>query len=1453
MGESVRPASIEEWKRFFSPALSDGTEELKSTAEWLGKILRNLTEKLRVQYERIVFYIQTMKLTHGGEWKDNDYLAKSFSANPQNEAAKKIQNLLKQGSKSSLLKELSNTNIIAPAQPIQPPLASMTFSPPTAREESAKEQEKSASQEGQEQEAAPRGVQVDPHAEGVPAPAPEVNFKTHQEEVATFQKTLDNLLSESASTEELEEAEIAKHNAAIDAVHEEMVALINEISQNYHSAGLLGGLLWKLYSTAELDLDALKDKELYHGKVIELTVADLGVFLEEHRSNLNADYQEQLADIQQKAKAIAAAERANPKLTVQSQEEKESEKAAAISTGLKQLIEQFYDYEIIKKATAGDAPTVVGKAIKNFYGQEASKNDLIALVSNVENCRKEKIDKTLNRIKETLHGVLNEKGLKLEGTDFIAAALKEMRKLAFPPLSAIPFLSIKKEKAPTPEMRDRFEEALKKNRLTLDLIKETPALVDLPLSSGQLPLQYAIFHGNSTTIDFLIHYANLEQTNPEGHKFFDIAVQAGKMDVAERIMEKSLQNVNAGLTKLHDTLPKLVQTVQKEINKNIAVSKQMAEVVQEVQLQSMQARLPFGNNLKLVEKIQQKDLDGFLKYAAAGAQIFTKDPKTGKTLLHLAIENGCEEIALYLCGESIYLEAENKQELMKTKPEFAAMVKKLEKFITIADNDKNTAEIAASNHPALKAMMAEFTSNNISKETREKYLPLYKTKSNYQQQAEFLQRQEILKKGYVGHNPLLLQSMYEKDFKKFLRFSLDGADSDTQDPKTGFSLFHLAINAGQLEIAHFLLNKTTRPIGDVSLSIAKQQKNPQMIELVKYHQQKKVSKEPVEVPLFIQKLEERIAAYTQNYQEAKQEFSQTERTQREHSAKYGTNGHHKYIFKAIEEGDVPALIQARAWDLPFNTLMLPPDAVGEDPQGYKSAFRQANKNLEQTRRHLTNTNSVEPGLGKSLLDVAVRFAFQKKEENLPLISYLLEQGLDPLAANDEGDTPLSIAFLSGQYRTAYLMLSHQAQGIIPSKELGTSKDFQRACASLTRASQMSDPLQTKWSASIIAAMAYFSIYFGPGRFVSPFYALLPYIDNIFILDSLSASQPTFGEQLARRNAANPLPEPVVKVLSNKSTYKVISGLQTMSLLEMATPLRGEGVFGTLGTLSMSTYNAAMGVFSSFANAKAAWKYRHDRPIQGVYKVATEAMAPMRSIMRLFSLVSVVLPSEQPQQPKQPELQCESIDPKAYAQAREKIKESSIESASYCEKPSNPFVAIEDSTPLVAVKAVENALKREAIAIASDPKLNPLCAEHAKVILSRAWDEKAFKAEGEQYVKRTFRNYALIVHPDKGGTEEASQKLNIAQETMVHEAELNQHFDGGFTARLTSTQGYWIKTAAKVALVMGAMQFPVFNSYMGKTLFYGSFVYDIASNVFGTVRDAGSRAYEAYEQWSTSDE
>lgn len=82
--------------------------------------------------------------------------------------------------------------------------------------------------------------------------------------------------------------------------------------------------------------------------------------------------------------------------------------------------------------------------------------------------------------------------------------------------------------------------------------------------------------------------------------------------------------------------------------------------------------------------------------------------------------------------------------------------------------------------------------------------------------------------------------------------------------------------------------------------------------------------------------------------------------------------------------------------------------------------------------------------------------------------------------------------------------------------------------------------------------------------------------------------------------------------------------------------------------------------------------------------------------------------------------------------------------------------------------------------AAHPTLDPLCAEHAKVILTpsgETFDEAAFEEKGCQYIKPKFRQISLMTAVDKNLDKEqeatkASINVNVAAKTLCDLAKRN---------------------------------------------------------------------------------
>lgn len=1286
MNEKIKCMTIQQHEQFFSPSLKEGVTDKMDQVARLGKIFSNLGEKLRVQFQRIVFYFKTFTLKHGGEWINNAYLARKFTC-----ILKEDFKDIKIKSRDLLCKDLEEI------KKVQKFLAKIK-------------------KEAEDFSLCP-------------------NIKSLQ--------NIDGVMDESDKL--IEQCETLLQNK------EEEKKQLTPQNQPSFLATLLSRVKPDLPLTPPIGVDPVTTEKVENSqKEIQKETV-----LETLNEKNKVEVQPATTVTTQPVAALSSSEKTSENTSIITLEEQDHQKAGIISTELKKLIEKIYkDIPNLGKST-GIKQMV--ESTLSFICRRGEKvylppQDLLDLVSNTDNFKKEMVEETLKKVKKRLVEIFDAKGQYLPNV--VVERFKEIKYFALPPLP-----SFSSSQKPTQDMCQQFENALKNNQLNIDLIKAAPSVVDQPLSSGHYPLHYAIVNCDSKTATFLVNYADLQQKDLDGNSAFDLAVQLKKLDIAEEIVEKNIQNHVGPLKTVLDDVSQMEHQVK-------------AELLQEFNF--IQCRATEIHPV-LIEKVKQKDLVGFLKLVIAGAEILTQDAQTGKTILHIAIEEGSEEIATFIAAEFNGKNRLDLQDKQGQTPQSLARLKGCSSIETFISELKNK----------------RFSEKNIKKIAN--IASLINVHQKHQSQLPFLK--EVMKRGYIGNNAHLVKAIKDLDVEAFIRFEMDGADLYSHDLQTKETLLHLAARAGAIEIVYFLLKAGFNPRipdskGRTVLDIAKECGRKDLVELIQN------GNHPT--------IEARIDRYKAQYGKERANFSRAERRQKCHIAKHGTDGHNLQVLIPIVKNDLNELIKAVELEAPLNTLSISREKM------FENSMRKGISLFKLKKGIVTELSNTVRGQGKSLLDIAV-LCRENGDEQLGIIAYLLDKGLDPMQVNDEGETPFSMALIKGDLKAAYLMMSYQsfAKGMTPSIDNG---DFQQALALMQRGAEWRDPLHVKKTDQNVSAMAYFFIRFCSQRaFGAPLLALAPIVDLIFLTGILSPFfEPTFGEKLVQKKPSNPFPESSLKVLSF-----VMPVIQNVAVLEMVTPLGGSGG-SAIGLLTSSAFKVYTNTAQAFFNIKNAFKHVSTRPIKFAYKVGAELLMPLRSIFAFSSSTSFLWSSV-----ATPEVKCKVIDPEKY----------------------------KEFTPAQ---------------FGEDAGLNPVqCPEHAKVILTNDWQEETFKENSEKYVKNLYRRRAVAFHPDKNinssdkdmkNIEKAFSLLDKAQNTFIEQAELSSSFTSRVGSWLSaipgvsglaslSGAGAMTKTAAKIAIVLGVSFFPQIENQLWPTLMWGWLAVTVGSGVLGHASQASSGGYE----------
>lgn len=900
------------------------------------------------------------------------------------------------------------------------------------------------------------------------------------------------------------------------------------------------------------------------------------------------------------------------------------------------------------------------------------------------------------------------------------------------------------------EACEQFQNALKENTLTVDLIQQATSFVNTPLESGELPLHYAIQHSiNPEMIEELLKYADLLKIDRNHLNAFDYAIQAGNTSLAKRIMQKNMEStwpsIKASCTRAKEGEPAA----------RALLFNQYGLIVSPWQ--------DSENDPLLVEKIKEGNAEEFLELVKKGLSVFTKDPKTGKTLLHLAVEAKQPDIVLLL--------------LVKLQEE--------SKYIEYEDDQGHTAEFHVAQAPiedqtmaVIKGYFGEFKKNALSPKTIEQFNTIVKDQeilANKPARVEDSYK-EARQRGFSGHNPLLLKAIERGDFKLFIRTCMDGADFQTVGSKTKETLLHLAVKSGQPEIVYFLLDSGVDPtVADANKKTAQQlaeeSKRQDLIDL--FDNQEETDSKP-DLNEKTRAIEERVKGYESAYEAVWEEYSEQEQVQRALMAKHGSTGHNKEVLTHIVQGNLEELIADVKLEASLRTTSVPFEKVLEDPVGYMAKSRQILQSTVDAVQDIPNDLpeviqnllpiSGKRGIGKSLLDLAI-LAADGDGADLAILAYLLSQGLDPLEPNDEGETPLSLALLKGDLKAACLMMNFGE--FYNEKEIKTdAKAFNRAFSLLKEVSQERDPLNISSTMKIDAALAATYLlcqnYFPSNYIGQAIVGSRVGISMIRSCGSLFFSQSVMRAQLIAAGKQR-MEWPKVVHLVDPLVQKVRPVINKAVLLEM-TFLPESLAVGYTGSLALGLYSRALQVFQ-------VAKHVPKNPGRAARNLFVQLLPVFDQTQLLHNLVSRMISSSS-NAPVCPTL---DLDP--------------------TKKGKQPGETL----------APHEKLDLEGF--------NAKCDEHLEILFSGNTETKYNVGPDDrsepEVVRKMFRVFSLTAHPDKGGTDRAFNNLKEFKDLALAKAEAAEKAKASSPSLSTTTY----QTALKVGIV-GVTSIPVLNSVPG---------------------------------------
>ena len=352
----------------------------------------------------------------------------------------------------------------------------------------------------------------------------------------------------------------------------------------------------------------------------------------------------------------------------------------------------------------------------------------------------------------------------------------------------------------------KIQKAFKNNSLSESQTRKVSFPLDTILEDGKFPFHHAILNNDLEAIEFLLDKTDLQKKDKNGFNAFDYALQSNNMALAERIIKKQIEK---DWDQIKKTCGEVEQKEKQVLGKLVKNGARPIWRFSE-------------NHPRLVEFIRHGYPHVIGELILHSTSLFTIDSWTKKTLLHIAVEEGREDVAFFLL-RNLNEKAQNP-----------------ESYLAIKDVEGYTAEEIAQKKGFLtiQRLFSEFRSKELSKETNDMFRKLLPEIQEFSDKYNNIQAQkETASRGYHGHNWLLVNAIENLNFKAFLRFWMDGADILTLDLDKKETLLHLAVKAGQKEIVFFLLdsplNSQIKNVeGLTALDLAKKANNADLVDLL---------------------------------------------------------------------------------------------------------------------------------------------------------------------------------------------------------------------------------------------------------------------------------------------------------------------------------------------------------------------------------------------------------------------------------------------------------------------------------------------------------------------------------------------------------------------------------------------------------------------------------------------
>lgn len=912
---------------------------------------------------------------------------------------------------------------------------------------------------------------------------------------------------------------------------------------------------------------------------------------------------------------------------------------------------------------------------------------------------------------------------------------------------------------------DGIEQATSRGKSTRGLVRQLLKLLDAhpsfatdPLPDGRWALHVAVHHGQQELIDKLldlgagtpafdaaidaednalvpkIFEAILKHTDAfskpdfattpmkDGRWALHIAVKYGPPELVEKLL-----NLGAGppafdaaarresdpllskvfLAEDQELIPKLFEAILRHENSRLIQTNPQGTVEAAIDKARQASLPPYSQKYaeytdRLAAAVHEGDLEACVQMMLDGADLSFRDKEDGGTLLHVAATQNHKLIAQALLSYGLNPKVRDK----RLDPE--ERKKQLDPKVSNKQGKTfwNLAEEKGwSEYLSADPAAIEQQQKNIDafRSIESKHLLLKGAKAR---------EKTLFQQGFIGHNPLLTEAITRGDVKGFIHLAMDGAALDTRD-KDGNSLLDLAASHNNKQLAAFLLSKNVKP--------ASQEKFAQLAQANGW---KELIQEDAQSAEQRKQIDDILDGIAQKYEQDRLGYSDQFREHLKHKAMHGSSGHNKYLKGCLERSDWNGFIEAAEMGASIDTV---------DDKGYSLLH------------HAVEANAIE------IMDYLLLKYREKDNETQDLV----HPNLSPLQFSGpiKSAPPLKTALTKGNFKEALkhaLQEPPQTFRETPLSMAIRKKNFSAACLLLTQGdtrqtfsfnmerNTMNAALQAMKRISQVSDSLHITVEEKSRLFSAGCWLLLSQaclaggftgLSALFMsMQVASAAEKCFQElyfqQATLEHKVNPQTPAAIPGLI-KHTQVPLSKWAFAEVLTGAAPVatvfsRGIDAYMTVSSIKPALENAYKG---------------RDRPQKAGMKAAVNLVTAGRSV---YNFVNILAAAAQP------------VAAFLSYEAPLAFPEEPLETLT--EFPTEEQL---QASPEYAEQVLKYFAARERVNHGAVSELHIKAGHSEEILLDTA-----------KKIEKAFRQSALVVHPDKGGSQSLATLVHNAKKVLL---------------------------------------------------------------------------------------